>query len=31
MEVLENNFLKGYCMLPAEILSGKDVVIPGYF
>jgi membrane associated rhomboid family serine protease len=31
MGVLENNFFKGYCMLPAEILSGKDVVIPGYF
>ncbi len=31
MESVENNFFNGYCMLPAEILSGKDVVIPGYF
>lgn len=30
-EVLNNNFFKGYCMLPSEILSGKDIVIPGYF
>ena len=31
MDALRNNFFKGYCMVPAEILSGKDVIIPGYF
>jgi membrane associated rhomboid family serine protease len=31
MDSLQNDFFKGYCMIPAEILSGKDIIIPGYF
>jgi len=30
-EAADNAFFKGYSMLPAEILSGKDIIIPGFF